>query len=92
MALIIVKKSKTSSISRRMLELAKDGDVVLLVQDGVFYAIDEATKNIVKDGVKVFALKEDLNARGYSDDMSLFPCINYDGWVKLIEDNERIVS
>jgi len=38
------KKSKDSAISKRMLELAKTGDTVLLVQDGVFYAIDEKQK------------------------------------------------
>jgi len=36
MALIVIKKSKDSAISKRMLELAKTGDTVLLVQDGVF--------------------------------------------------------
>jgi len=37
-------------------------------------------------------LEEDLNARGYNKDMSLFPCVNYDGWVELLEENELVIS
>jgi tRNA 2-thiouridine synthesizing protein B len=92
MALIVIKKSKDSAISKRMLELAKTGDTVLLVQDGVFYAIDEETKKIVDKGIQVFVLEEDLNARGYSKDASIFPCVNYDGWVELLEENELVIS
>lgn len=92
MALIIVKKSPREEISKRMIELAVEGDSILFVQDGVLYAIDEATKGFIKNGVSVFVLKEDLEARGYSESLSLFPCINYEGWVELIEKNEKIIS
>ena len=92
MAPIVIKKSKDSAISKRMLELAKTGDTVLLVQDGVFYAIEEETQQIVDKGIQVFVLEEDLNARGYNKDMSLFPCVNYDGWVELLEENELVIS
>lgn len=92
MALIIVKKSPREEISKRMIELAVEGDSILFVQDGVLYAIDEATKGFIKSGVSVFVLKEDLEARGYSESLSLFPCIDYEGWVELIEKNEKIIS
>ncbi|ACI19923.1 sulfurtransferase complex subunit TusB [Dictyoglomus thermophilum] len=92
MALIIVKKSPTEDISRRMIDLAMEGDTILFVQDGVLHAIDENTKNLVKNGVSVFVLKEDLEARGYSESLSLFSCVDYEGWVELIEKNEKIIS
>ncbi len=75
-----------------MVELAVEGDTILLVQDGVLYAIDETSKEFIKTGVSVFVLKEDLEARGYSESLSFFPCINYEGWVELIEKNEKIIS
>lgn len=92
MALIIVKKSPTEDISRRMIDLAMEGDTILFVQDGVLHAIDENTKNLVKNGVSVFVLKEDLEVRGYSESLSLFSCVDYEGWVELIEKNEKIIS
>ena len=92
MALIIVKKSPAEDISRRMIDLAVERDTILFVQDGVLHAIDENTKNLVKNGVSVFVLKEDLEARGYSKSLSLFPCVDYEGWVELIEKNEKIIS
>ncbi|MFN3699123.1 MAG: sulfurtransferase complex subunit TusB [Dictyoglomus sp.] len=92
MALIIIKKSPTENISKRMIEMAIEGDTILFVQDGVLHAIDETTKDLIKNAVSVFVLKEDLEARGYSEDMSLFPCVNYDGWIELIEKNEKIIS
>lgn len=92
MALIIIKKSPAENISRRLIELAIENDTILFVQDGVLHAIDEHTKDLIKDGVSVFVLKEDLEARGYSESLSLFPCVNYDGWIELIEKNEKIIS
>ncbi len=92
MALIIIKKSPKENISNRMIEIASPGDIILFVQDGVLYAIEEKTKDLIKNGVSVFVLKEDLEARGYSENISLFPCVNYDGWVELIEKNEKIIS
>ncbi|MGC8814077.1 sulfurtransferase complex subunit TusB [Dictyoglomus sp.] len=92
MALIIIKKSPREEISKRIIELAVEGDTILFVQDGVLYAIDETTKEFIKSGVSVFALKEDLEARGYSESLSLFPCIDYEEWVELIEKNEKIIS
>lgn len=92
MALIIVKKSPSENISKRLIELAIENDAILFIQDGVLYAIDENTKDLIKNGVSVFVLKEDLEARGYSESMSLFPCVDYEGWVELIERKEKIIS
>uniref|UniRef100_A0A7C3MJP7 Sulfurtransferase complex subunit TusB n=1 Tax=Dictyoglomus thermophilum TaxID=14 RepID=A0A7C3MJP7_DICTH len=92
MALIVIKKSPVENISKRMWEITKPGDVIILVQDGIFWAINEKSKEYLKDGVSVYTLKEDLEARGYREEDSIYSCIDYNGWVELIEKNELIIS
>jgi sulfur relay protein TusB/DsrH len=50
-----------------VLKLAKSGDAVVLIQDGVVVAVrpaeDSGIKNLVQRGVKILALKADMDAR-----------------------------
>ncbi len=92
MALIIVKKSPNEKISEFMLSSALKGDKVLFIQDGVIFSIFPSAKNLVKEGVELFALKEDFLARGFQENASKIPLIDYDGFAELVEKEEKIIS
>ncbi len=83
--MIIVKYPPTRKISREKLSLAKEGDVVVLLQDAVLYALgDSKIDDLKQKNVEIFALREDFNARGYSDDMSVVDLISYEDFIDLV--------
>ncbi len=83
--LIIVKYPPTRKISWEKLSLAKKGDVVVLIQDAVLYALGDPKIDELKEiGVEVYALKDDFNARGYSDDMSSVDLVSYGEFIDLV--------
>lgn len=92
MALIIVKKSPNEKISEFLLRNALPGDKVFLIQDGVIFSVLPSLKNLVKEGVSLFALKEDFLARGFKEDDSQVSLLDYDGFAELIEKEEKIIS
>ena len=96
--LFIVKRSPF--ISRdfdHILEVAREGSQVILVQDAVLAAVDTPenrawVERLTGAGVGVNALREDLAARGVSRLLPEVEVVDYGGWVRLIEACERIVS
>ncbi|AEF16930.1 MULTISPECIES: sulfurtransferase complex subunit TusB [Thermoanaerobacterium] len=92
MALIIVKKSPDAKISEFLLKLALPQDKVIFIQDGVIFAIEKNLKNFIKEGIELFALKEDFIARGFEESESQIPLIDYERWADFIEMNEKIIS
>jgi tRNA 2-thiouridine synthesizing protein B len=92
MALIIVKKSPANQLPEFLLKLALPQDKVIFIQDGVIFAIEKNLKDLVKEGVELFALKEDFIARGFEESESQIPLIDYEEWADLIERDEKIIS
>jgi tRNA 2-thiouridine synthesizing protein B len=92
--LIVVKYPPTRKISRDKISLAKEGDVVVLIQDAVLYALgDPILEEIKEKSVEVYALKEDFEARGYSEDMSAVDLITYGDFIDLlVEKGEKTVG
>ncbi|MBX9447748.1 sulfurtransferase complex subunit TusB [Dickeya chrysanthemi] len=63
-----------------------EGDVILLLQDGVIAALSGASINerILTSGVPVYALQEDVAARGLADQISTtIVLIGYTEFVQL---------
>ncbi len=87
MYLIVVKNGPDNSAERVNINAAKDGDRVVLIQDGVFWGLKElATK------AEVFALKDDVEARAYSADDVTVPLITYEGFIDIVEDCEKSIG
>ena len=83
--LILVKYPKTRKISLEKLSLAKEGDVVVLIQDAVLYALgDEKIEDLKNKGVEVYAIREDFEARGYKEEDSVVKLINYGEFIDLV--------
>ncbi|TYT24032.1 sulfurtransferase complex subunit TusB [Dictyoglomus thermophilum] len=92
MALIIVKKSPDHKISHLLLEIAMPQDKVVFVQDGVLFAVDKNVKDLVKEGVELYALKEDFVARGFDEKESLINLVTYEELAEIIENEPKIIS
>ena len=80
------------------LGLAAAGSDVLLIEDGVYGAIDSTAvaPDIVRamDSCQVYVLEPDLKARGISPDMLIrgVERVGYDGFVKLASKNTKVQS
>ncbi|MDK2953695.1 sulfurtransferase complex subunit TusB [Kosmotoga sp. DU53] len=93
MAMILVKYSQGNPISKDVLNLAQPNDEVVLIQDGVLYALgDPKIDELKSKGVKIYALKEDFEVRGYKEDSSVVQLITYDDLIEVIERNEKSIG
>jgi len=89
MALILIKHGMHHAVERLKLNCAVEGDDVVLVQDGVFWAISEEIKAIKGN---VSAIADDFQARGYCPDRSLVPLVSYADVIEIIEGQPKIIS
>ncbi len=94
MALILIKFGSGREIAKTLLKISEEGDNVLLIQDGVLWALDEKTvKDMENKKVNLYAAKEDLEARGYTQRLNEgISILDYDGVIDLIEKNEKIIG
>jgi len=94
MAMILIKYSDENPISMDLLDIAKEGDEVVLIQDGVLFALGEPPKiyEVLGRGAKVYAVREDLEARGYEEEDSIVPFISYDELIEIVERNEKSIG
>ena len=74
--------------------LMKDGDELILIEDGVYGAMKGGAAASNLDGVKVSVLGADLAARGISEDKLVdgVRVIDYAGFVDLVEANDKVQS
>ena len=76
--------------------IMKDGDHLLLIEDGVYGAMKgTAAEDMVKGAMgdkKVYALKSDLMARAIKDDRVIdgIEVVDYAGFVDLVEANDKV--
>ena len=68
------------------------GDVLLLIEDGVYGALEntnfsEKLKNASKNN-EIFVLEPDLQARGVSNVIAGVHKVDYDGFVELVEKHQ----
>lgn len=88
----IIKYSSENPAERGKLNMAREGDEIILLQNGVFWAIDTAIDPYLEKGLSFFALEDDLLARGYRTDDSKVPTITYDGLIEIVERQEQSVG
>jgi tRNA 2-thiouridine synthesizing protein B len=62
MALILIKHGTQNATEKTKLECAREDDSVVLIQDGVFWAITDEIKDLKAN---VYVLQDDFSARGY---------------------------
>ncbi|MDH5355292.1 MAG: sulfurtransferase complex subunit TusB [Gammaproteobacteria bacterium] len=79
------------------LSVCKADASVLLIEDAVVSAlqgtsVSDQIKQATDKGIKVFALGEDIKARGLSEKplMDQITLVDYSGFVKLTTENDRV--
>lgn len=76
------------------LRLARKGDSILLIEDGVYAAVENPAlveQTMLSNGqFKLFVLAPDLQARGLQNDKLIqgFEVVNYAGFVDLVAANQ----
>ena len=83
---------------RSCIEHALQGSAVLLIEDGVYGAINNtAIAETVKkamENIAVYALKSDIDARGINQDhlIDKIELVDYSGFVKLATEHDKVQS
>ena len=74
--------------------IMKEGDQLLLIEDGVYGAMKNGKAASLLNGLKVSVLGPDLAARGISQDKLVdgIDVIDYAGFVDLVEANDKVQS
>jgi tRNA 2-thiouridine synthesizing protein B len=86
---IVNKNSRSSSALQECLAQISRNDCILLIEDGIYSAVDTALNRDwlaqCPTGVAVYALTDDLLARGLSDHiLSAIKPVDYAGFVELV--------
>jgi len=89
MALIVIKHGMHHAVEELKLACAVEGDHVLLLQDGVFWAIHDEIKDCKAE---VSAVQVDLCARGYAPEVSRVPLVTYAEVVDIIESQPKTIG
>jgi tRNA 2-thiouridine synthesizing protein B len=92
-----VNKSPYSSNSLELcMAYIQSGDVVLLIEDGVYAAMKGGASEALVSGssAKVYALGPDLKARGIAGEKLIdgIEVVGFDGFVSLAADNDKVQS
>jgi tRNA 2-thiouridine synthesizing protein B len=89
MALILVKYGIDNPAEKIKLKTSKDEDSIVLIQNGVFWALSDEINNVKGT---LFAVKEDFIARGYDESECKVKLINYSEFVEVIEKEEKFIG
>jgi len=91
---LVNRAASSSDALQRCLSLSLPGDVVLLIEDGVYGALPEVFATLDRDpAVTVQALLADVEARGLHGRLAnQIDVIDYAGFVELTERNNPVVS
>jgi len=94
MGLILVKFGRDREIARTLFDISTADDDVLLIQDGVLWLMDNGMiQEVAGKQVHLYAMKEDLVARGYSEETEeAVQIIDYAAVIDLIAKNEQIIG
>ncbi len=89
--------NKNNEALERCLSLLSPEDAVLLIEDGVYAALDskenETVWNSLSPGIKKYAMVNDLAVRGISDRMlPFFKTIDWPDFVSLSLEYEKVIS
>ncbi len=89
---ILIKYGPENTAERLKILAAEKGDTVVLIQDGIFWAIEEKTDIRIPENVKVVAIKDDYLARGYKEEGATVPLISYEEFIEITEKDNKIIS
>ncbi len=93
---IVSQSPDNHSALSRGLAFSSKGDSILLIEDGVYFALSAQVEKISclnQLNVPIYALKEDILARGISNLLDdRVKTVTYDGFVELTETHSKSTS
>ncbi len=93
---IINKSPFDRSSLQTCLRLAKKGSGILLIEDGVYAAMNggECKDDVVSASKEyaMYALQADIDARGIKNVIDGISMVDYDGFVKLTTEYDKVQS
>ena len=90
MALILIKHGLENPVEKIKMKAAKDEDSIVLIQNGIFWAIGNDALKDVRG--KIYALEEDLLARGYKKEDSKVELIDYASFLDVVEKEDKFIG
>jgi tRNA 2-thiouridine synthesizing protein B len=91
----INKTSQHTALYQNMLSAVSSEDTILLIEDGVYSALEAHSKlfHSLSSDIEVLALEADVNARGLTDKLSKrVQIVNDDKFVELSCQNGKVIS
>lgn len=86
---ILLKYGPENPAEAWKLQAAKGDDQIVLIQNGVFWAVSEKA---ALEGKNVAVVKADWLARGYAEEACPFQLVDYTQFVELLEANPKTMS
>ncbi|ORU94383.1 MAG: hypothetical protein A6F72_08735 [Cycloclasticus sp. symbiont of Poecilosclerida sp. N] len=85
--------NKNNCIARMHIENAAKGDIILLIEEAVYAAIENNQPRLASDA-KVYALEPDMQARGITAKQCQCDTeyVDYNGFVELVATNNPVRS
>ena len=88
-----ISRSPSSALLASCSTLLKEGDGILFIEDGVYHCSDHSLLTTIAAPVQMYALREDLVARGLLDkNTTNTETVDYEGFVQLCCDYDKVVS
>lgn len=85
------KSPANQTLFEQMLSVTEPGDALLLLEDGVYYCLQATFNRRIQD-IPVYALKDDLNARGLPYEHSDVIPATYEEFVDLCASNDKVLN
>jgi tRNA 2-thiouridine synthesizing protein B len=91
--LFTINKAPSHALLQASMRMISKGDGILFLEDGVYHAMDEQVLASVPEQVRLFCLKEDLQARGLQAKLAASAeSVNYRKFVGLCTEYDKVVS
>ena len=80
-----------TQLFKQLLSTNRVGDTLLLLEDAVYYCIKNNLNRTIQD-IEVFALKDDVHARGIPFEDSDVKLASYEEYVRLTERTDKLIN
>ncbi len=89
----VISRSPSKNLLESCSSLLRPSDAILFIEDGIYYCTGENVERLAAMGFSIYALREDLIARGLIDQSThAAELIDYNGFVGLCCQYEKVVS
>ena len=88
-----INKAPSAQLLNSCSNTLQKGDAILFIEDGIYHALETALPEFIPEGVAIYALREDICARGLQEKCQEFvEIIAYRNFVELCVEHDKVVS